>query len=163
HVRAETGILVAELTGLEHDPDAADSPVHAAVPGSMRPQVTGVFTDLTPATAPEGLGESTIHVTVDSRCSSSPTLLKLVPLLVGAAAAVAALWFLHRLDRIDGRSDRRFVPRSWMRLSGVDTVVIGVLTSWHFVGAGTSDAAYVLTRARSAGPSGYMANYFRWL
>ena len=163
HVRAETGILVAELTGLEHDPDDADSPVHAAVPGSMRPQVTGVFTDLTPATAPEGLGESTIDVTVDSRFSSSPTLIKLVLMLVGVAATIASLWFLHRLDRIDGRSDRRFVPRSWMRLSGVDTVVIGVLTFWHFVGANTSDDGYLLTMARSAGPSGYMANYFRWL
>ncbi len=163
HVRAETGVLVAELTGLVRDPDGVEESVRAAVPGSMRPQVTGVFTDLTPATAPDGLGESTVEVTVDSRFSSSPTLIKLVLMLVGIAATLASVWFLHRLDRIDGRSARRFMPRSWSRLSGVDAVVIGVLTFWHFVGANTSDDGYLLTMARSAGPSGYMSNYYRWL
>ncbi len=163
HVRAETGILTAEFTGLERDPDDADDAVRAAVPGSMRPQVTGVFTDLTAATAPDGLGESTVEVTVDSRYSSSPTLLKLVLMVIGVLATLASVVFLHRLDGIDGRSGRRFVPRSWSRLSGVDGVVIGVLGFWHLVGANTSDDGYLLTMARSAGPSGYMANYYRWL
>ena len=163
HVRAETGVLVAELTGLERDPDSAEDPVRAAVPGTMRPQVTGIFTDLTPTTAPDGLGTSTIDVTVDTRYSSSPTLLKLVLMLIGVAATLASVWFLHRLDSIDGRTDRRFVPRTWLRPSGLDTVVVGVLTFWHFVGANTSDDGYLLTMARSAGPSGYMANYYRWL
>ena len=166
NVRAETGILVAELTGMEQDPEDAqdgENPVRAAVPGSMRPQVTGIFTDLTPTTAPDGLGESTVEVTVDSRYSSSPTLLKQILILVGIAATIASVWFLHRLDRIDGRTHRRVVPRSWLRLSGVDGVVISILTFWHFVGANTSDDGYLLTMARSAGPSGYMANYYRWL
>ncbi|MGN7226047.1 arabinosyltransferase domain-containing protein [Dietzia maris] len=163
HVRAETGILTAEFTGLERDPDDADDAVRAAVPGSMRPQVTGVFTDLTATTAPDGLGESTVEVTVDSRYSSSPTLLKLVLMVIGVLATLASVVFLHRLDGIDGRSGRRFVPRSWSRLSGVDGVVIGVLGFWHLVGANTSDDGYLLTMARSAGPSGYMANYYRWL
>lgn len=163
NVRAETGILVAEFTGLERDPDDADDAVRAAVPGTMRPQVTGVFTDLTPVTAPDGLGASTVEVTVDSRYSSSPTALKLVLMVIGVLATLASVVFLHRLDGIDGRSHRRFVPRSWSRLSGVDGVVIGVLGFWHLVGANTSDDGYLLTMARSAGPSGYMANYFRWL
>ena len=163
HVRAETGILTAELTGLERDPENADNPVNASVPGAMRPQVTGIFTDLTSATAPDGLGDSTVDITVDSRYSSSPTLLKLILMLIGIAATVASVWFLHRLDRIDGRTDRRFVPRTWMRLSGLDTVVVGILAFWHVVGANTSDDGYLLTMARSAGPSGYMANYYRWL
>ncbi|HMT49280.1 arabinosyltransferase domain-containing protein [Dietzia sp. UBA5065] len=174
HVRAETGILLAELTGLA-DPDTADpdtvdtdsadseDPVRAALPGTMRPQVTGVFTDLTPATAPDGLGAATVEVTVDSRYSSSPTALKLVLMVLGVLATIASVLLLHRLDGIDGRSDRRFVPRSWTRLSGVDGVVIGVLGFWHLVGANTSDDGYLLTMARSAGPSGYMSNYFRWL
>ena len=160
NVRAEVGVMVAELTGL---PDDADEPVRAALPGTMRPQVTGVFTDLTPTTAPDGLGESTVEVTVDSRYSSSPTALKLVLMAIGVLATLASVVFLHRLDRIDGRSARRFVPRSWSRLSGVDAVVIGVLGFWHLVGANTSDDGYLLTMARSAGPSGYMANYYRWL
>nr|WP_235026608.1 arabinosyltransferase domain-containing protein [Dietzia lutea] len=163
NVRAETGILVAEFTGLERDPDDADDAVRAAVPGTMRPQVTGVFTDLTPVTAPDGLGSSTVEVTVDSRYSSSPTALKLVLMVIGVLATLASVVFLHRLDGIDGRSHRRFVPRSWSRLSGVDGVVIGVLGFWHLVGANTSDDGYLLTMARSAGPSGYMANYYRWL
>ncbi|WP_010539914.1 arabinosyltransferase domain-containing protein [Dietzia alimentaria] len=162
-VRAETGILTAEFTGLEPDPDGVEDPVSAAVPGTMRPQVTGVFTDLTPTTAPDGLGESTVEVTVDSRYSSSPTTIKLLLMVIGVLATLASLVFLHRLDRIDGRSDRRFVPRSWLRLSGVDGVVIGVLAFWHLVGANTSDDGYLLTMARSAGPSGYMTNYYRWL
>ena len=163
HVRAETGILTAEFSGLDRNPDDADDPVRAAVPGSMRPQVTGVFTDLTAATAPTGLGESTVEVTVDSRYSSSPTLIKLALMVIGVLATIASVVFLHRLDGIDGRSGRRVVPRSWSRLSGVDGVVIGVLGFWHLVGANTSDDGYLLTMARSAGPSGYMANYYRWL
>src|SRR5690606_2773398 len=131
-------------------PDDADDAVRAAVPGTMRPQVTGVFTDLTAATAPDGLGESTVEVTVDSRYSSSPTLLKLVLMVIGVLATLASVVFLHRLDGIDGRSGRRFVPRSWSRLSGVDGVVISVLAFWHLVGANTSDDGYLLTMARSA-------------
>ncbi|EYT62189.1 arabinosyltransferase [Dietzia sp. UCD-THP] len=163
-VRAEVGILVAELSGLSDD-DGADGedPVRAAVPGTMRPQVTGIFTDLTPTTAPEGLGSSTVEITVDSRYSSSPTALKLTMMALGVLATLASVVFLHRLDGIDGRSGRRVVPRSWTRLSAVDGVVVGILGFWHLVGANTSDDGYLLTMARSAGPSGYMANYYRWL
>ncbi|MDX2357809.1 arabinosyltransferase domain-containing protein [Dietzia sp. PP-33] len=162
-VRAEVGVLTAEFTGLDRGPDDTDDPVSAAVPGTMRPQVTGVFTDLTPATAPDGLGASTVEITVDSRYSSSPTVLKQVLMVLGVLATLASVVFLHRLDGIDGRSGRRFVPRSWTRLSAVDAVVVGVLGFWHLVGANTSDDGYLLTMARSAGPSGYMANYYRWL
>ena len=166
-VRAEVGVLVAELTGLSEEAveDAAEAgePVRAAVPGTMRPQVTGVYTDLTPTTAPDGLGEATVDITVDSRYSSSPTVLKLVLMVIGVLATLASVLFLHRLDGIDGRSGRRIVPRSWTRLSAVDGVVVAVLGFWHLVGANTSDDGYLLTMARSAGPSGYMTNYFRWL
>ncbi|HHX85282.1 MAG TPA: arabinosyltransferase, partial [Actinomycetales bacterium] len=157
-VRAETGILVAELTGMDADPDT-----RAAVPGAMRPQVTGVYTDLTATTAPDGMAAATVDVTVDARYSSSPTLLKIVLMVIGVIATVASVFYLHRLDAIDGRRDRRFVPRSWKRLSPVDGVVIAVLGFWHLVGANTSDDGYLLTMARAAGPSGYMANYYRWL
>ncbi|MGN7157707.1 arabinosyltransferase domain-containing protein [Dietzia cercidiphylli] len=160
HVRAETGVLVAEFTGLENDPD---EPTRAAVPGTMRPQVTGVFTDLTPATAPDGLGESTVHLTIDSRYSSSPTVLKIVLMVLGVLSTLASVFYLHRLDRIDGRFDRRFVPKSLKRLTPIDGVVFAILGFWHLVGANTSDDGYLLTMARSAGPSGYMANYYRWL
>lgn len=160
HVRAETGVLVAEFTGLVDDPE---EPTRAAVPGTMRPQVTGIFTDLTSATAPDGLDEATVHLTIDSRYSSSPTAIKLILMVLGALLTVASVFYLHRLDRIDGRADRRFVPHTWKQLSWVDAVVVAVLGFWHLVGANTSDDGYLLTMARSAGPSGYMANYYRWL
>ncbi len=159
-IRAETGVMTAELTGLDDNPD---NPVSAALPGSMRPQVTGVYTDLTAASAPAGMESATVEVTVDSRYSSSPTVLKLVLMVIGVLATFASLIYLHRLDGIDGRSGRRFVPRSWKRLAPVDGVVIAVLGFWHLVGANTSDDGYLLTMARAAGPSGYMANYYRWL
>ena len=55
-------------------------------------------------------------------------LLLTLTMLIGIAATVASVWFLHRLDRIDGRSARRFVPRTWLRLSGLGAVVVGILT-----------------------------------
>src|SRR5699024_6820375 len=162
HVRAETGVMVAEFTGIDDDPD---NPTRAAVPGSMRPQVTGIFTDLTPATAPDGLESSSVHVTVDSRYSSSPTAIKLVLMVVGVLllhplclstpssvmrvlrvvhglAALASLLSLRGLDAVDRLSDRRCVPRSCTRSCGPGGIVVPVPAFGQFVGANTSDNGY---------------------
>lgn len=160
HVRGETGVLVAEATGL---PDDEDHPVRAAMPGQMRPQVVGVFTGVRPGDAPAGLDAMHASVTVDARYSSSPTAIKVVLMVVGVLCTLASLLYLHRLDGLDGRRDRRFVPSEWTRLAPVDWVVGAVLGLWHVIGANTSDDGYLLTMARAAGPSGYMANYYRWL
>ena len=165
-IHADTGVLEAEAEGLTYTSgDEAGEPFRSAVPGSMRPQVVGVFSDLDASDDPAatGLSGMTAHVTVDSRYSSSPTVLKVVLILVGVAATLASLFYLGRLDRADGRRHRRFVPSTWRKLSPVDGVVITVLSVWHLIGANTSDDGYLLTMARSAGPSGYMANYYRWL
>ncbi|MDV6232194.1 MULTISPECIES: arabinosyltransferase domain-containing protein [Rhodococcus] len=125
--------------------------------GDVRPQVVGVYTDLT---APvDGLN---VRADIDSRYSSSPTTFKLLAMIVGALAVIASLFALHRLDSMDGRRHRRFLPSRWKSITGVDAVVVGVLVLWHFIGANTSDDGYLLNMARVSENAGYMANYFRW-
>ncbi|WP_333617772.1 arabinosyltransferase domain-containing protein [Dietzia sp.] len=138
-------------------------PIAGSFSGEMRPQVVGLFTDLTPSTAPDGLERMTAHVGVDARYSSSPTLFKSLALVLAVAATIGSLYYLRQLDRKDGRHHVRIMPARRRGITPLDGIVAGVLVVWHLVGANTSDDGYLLTMARSAGPSGYMANYFRWL
>lgn len=129
-----------------------------AVEGDIRPQMVGVYSDLEGA-APEGLS---VHANLDSRFSSSPTLLKLLAMIVCILATITSLYALHRIDGVDGRRARRFLPARWWKLTGVDAVVIGTVALWHVIGANTSDDGYLLGMARVSEHAGYMANYFRW-
>ena len=124
----------------------------------FRPQIVGVFTDLS-GPAPPGLEFS---ATLDTRYSSSPTLLKLLAMIVGVAMTIIALGALHVLDTADGRSVKRFLPPRWWSVKPLDGVVTAVLVWWHFVGANTADDGYILTMARVSEHAGYMANYYRW-
>ncbi|KUI46938.1 arabinosyltransferase [Mycobacterium sp. GA-1199] len=124
----------------------------------FRPQIVGVFTDLS-GPAPPGLEFS---ATLDTRYSTSPTLLKTLAMLIGVAMTVIALVALHLLDTADGRGVRRFLPPRWWTLRPLDGVVTAVLVWWHFVGANTADDGYILTMARVSEHAGYMANYYRW-
>ncbi|WP_424809770.1 arabinosyltransferase domain-containing protein [Rhodococcus sp. 27YEA15] len=126
--------------------------------GDFRPQVVGIFTDLHGA-APAGFS---VHLDIDSRFSSSPTLIKLFAMIVAALATLASLYALHRIDGVDGRRARRFLPARWWKFTGIDAVVVGTLVIWHVFGANTSDDGYLLGMARVSEHSGYMANYFRW-
>ncbi|SEC68431.1 arabinosyltransferase domain-containing protein [Rhodococcus koreensis] len=141
----------AEVTGTAE-------PLAGSVEGDQRPQMVGLFTDLQGA-APADLN---VHVDLDSRFSSSPTLLKLLAMIVCVLATLTSLYALHRVDGIDGRRARRFLPAHWWKFTGVDAVMIGTLLLWHVVGANTSDDGYLLGMARVSEHSGYMANYFRW-
>ncbi len=76
------------------------------VDGDVRPQMVGVFTDLQ-GTPPAGLD---VRADLDSRFSSSPTLIKLVAMIGAVLATIVSLVALHRLDGIDGRRTRRFLP-----------------------------------------------------
>lgn len=125
----------------------------------LRPSVVGVYTDVDSAAPPAGLD---VSIEVDSRFSSTPTLLKWVAIVVGVASTLVSLWGLHRLDSTDGRRSRRVLPRGWFRPTGPDVAVVGTLLLWHVVGGNTSDDGYILTMARAAEPAGYMANYYRW-
>lgn len=126
--------------------------------GDLRPQVVGLFTDLAGAPVP-GLRAD---VLVDSRFSSSPSLVKLAAMVVCPAATLAALVMLYRLDGPRRGRPGRVLPARWWRWRPVDAVVVATMGVWHFIGNNTSDDGYQLGMARAADSSGYMANYFRW-
>ncbi|BBZ46830.1 arabinosyltransferase domain-containing protein [Mycobacterium parmense] len=153
--------VAAEFVGLTQGPNAEHpgAPLRGERSGyDFRPQIVGVFTDLS-GPAPPGLSFS---ATVDTRYSSSPTPLKLAAMILGVALTAVALIALHVLDRADGLRHRRFLPSRWWSIGGLDALVIAVLVWWQFVGANTSDDGYILTMARVSEHAGYMANYYRW-
>jgi arabinosyltransferase C len=156
--------VTGEFVGLVHGPDSnnpADvgKPVRGERGGyDFRPQIVGVFTDLS-GPAPPGL---TFSATIDSRYSSSPTLTKLLAMILGVALTAIALGALHVLDSADGMRHRRFLPPRWWSLKPLDGLVTAMMVWWHFVGANTSDDGYILTMARVSEHAGYMANYYRW-
>ncbi|TQR84861.1 arabinosyltransferase [Mycobacterium hodleri] len=156
--------VTAEFVGLVEGPDAdgqakPGDPLRGERSGyDFRPQIVGVFTDLT-GPAPPGLQ---FTATVDSRYSTSPTLLKMLAMIVGIAVTVVSLGALHVLDTADGVRHRRLLPPRWWSLTPLDGLVTAVLLWWHFVGANTSDDGYILTMARVSENAGYMANYYRW-
>ncbi|GAA4742782.1 arabinosyltransferase domain-containing protein [Gordonia alkaliphila] len=128
--------------------------------GDQRPQVTGLFTQLSGSA--DALPGLTAHVVIDSRYSTSPTLLKWLAIIVGVAATLISLLALARLDATDGRGHGRVFPARWWRLNARDGVVIALLLVWHFIGPNTSDDGYLMTMSRVAQDSDYTANYFRW-
>jgi len=157
HADKVTGEFVGLVTG--RDSDDPGKPLRGERSGyDFRPQIVGVFTDLS-GPAPPGLQFS---ATIDSRYSSSPTLLKLLAMIVGVALTVIALGALHVLDTADGRGVKRVLPARWWSVTALDGVVTAALVWWHFVGANTSDDGYILTMARVSEHAGYMANYYRW-
>ncbi len=154
--------ITAEFIGLTQGPNAEHpgAPLRGEKSGyDFRPQIVGVFTDLS-GPVPSGLNFS---ATIDTRYSSSPTPLKMAAMILGLVLTAAALIALHILDTADGTRHRRFLPARWWSIGGLDALVIGVLVWWHFVGANTSDDGYILTMARVSEHAGYMANYYRWL
>jgi len=154
-VTARADRVAAEFVGLTR----AGAPLRGEKSGSgVRPQIVGVFSDLT-GRAPAGL---TFSATLDTRYSTSPTPVKLAAMILGVALTVIALIALHVLDRADGRRDRRVLPRRWWSFGPLDALVVAVLAWWHVVGANTSDDGYILTMARVSERAGYTANYYRW-
>ncbi|TXI60533.1 arabinosyltransferase domain-containing protein [Mycolicibacterium mageritense] len=125
---------------------------------NLRPQILGVFTDLA-GPAPPGLA---LSATIDTRYTSSPTPVKLAAMVVGIVATVIALLALWRLDRLDGRRMRRWIPTRWRTFTAIDVTVVVVSVVWYVAGAGSSDDGYQMQMARVADHAGYMSNYFRW-
>lgn len=143
--------------------DAASTTVTAGgdpivLPGDHRPQLVGLFTDLT------GAAPADMHadVVIDSRFTTSPTVLKLIAIIGALIATALALYALHRLDSADGRGNRRVLPRRWWRPRLVDGVIVGTMVVWYFIGSGTSDDGYIFGMARTAGHARYLANYFAY-
>jgi arabinosyltransferase B len=125
---------------------------------NLRPQIVGVFTDLT-GPAPSGLR---LSATIDTRFSTTPTTLKLLAMVLAIVSTIVALIALWRLDQLDGRRMQRLIPTRWRKFTLVDATVIFGFLLWHLIGANSSDDGYVLGMARVADRAGYMSNYFRW-
>ncbi|MGH3968789.1 MAG: arabinosyltransferase domain-containing protein, partial [Mycobacterium sp.] len=160
-VTAHADKVTGEFVGLRQGPntDHPGTPLRGERGGyDFRPQIVGVFTDLS-GPAPPGL---TFASTIDTRYSNSPTPLKLAAMILGITLTITALIALHILDTADTTRRRRFLPPRWWSISGLDALVAAVLVWWHFVGANTADDGYILTMARVSEHAGYMANYYRW-
>ncbi|HWT47976.1 MAG TPA: arabinosyltransferase domain-containing protein, partial [Mycobacterium sp.] len=125
---------------------------------NLRPQIVGVFTDLTGPAPPE----LRLSATIDTRFSTTPTTLKLVAMVLAIVSTIVALLALWRLDQLDGRRMHRLIPTRWRKFTLIDATVIFGFLLWHLIGANSSDDGYVLGMARVADHAGYMSNYFRW-
>ncbi|WP_368485909.1 arabinosyltransferase domain-containing protein [Corynebacterium sp. Marseille-P4321] len=148
-----------------------DEGTTVAIPGSShsetseddyRPQVTGIYTELEPEASQELIDEG-LHadITINSRFTSTPTIWKTLAMVAGLIFALISLWALRRMDRLDGRQFKAFNDR-WRTFTGVDLAVLVTLGFWHVFGANTSDDGFLLTMARVAADTDYMANYYRW-
>lgn len=131
----------------------------------MRPQITGIYTELddTPANAQalSNLGLK-VHVDINSRFTSSPSIAKYLSMGLGVLSLIIALICLHRLDTLDRATPRPLLPKKWWRPRPLDGIVGAILLYWHVFGANTSDDGFLLTMARASREAGYMANYYRW-
>ena len=149
-------------------PDETDDeaePLRGVIDEDTRPQVTGIYTELDDASgaaaalAAAGLD---VEVEINSRFTTTPSPVKYIAMFAGLALLVVSLWCLHRMDQLDGRSSRRFLPAGWWKFRPLDGIVGFVLLYWHIWGANTSDDGFILTMARVSENAGYMANYYRW-
>ncbi|GEE00423.1 arabinosyltransferase A [Gordonia spumicola] len=147
--------VTAKITGVP----ASDTSTFAVPDPDMRPQITGVFSDL-PSTAPrDGLN---LHATIDTRFINSPTPLKLACIVFGILMTLVSLIALGVLDSRDGRGHKRFLPAGWFTIRGPDVAVFVVLVAWWLIGSNTSDDGYNITVARITSEAGYADNYFRY-
>ncbi|MBC7303237.1 MAG: arabinosyltransferase [Nocardia sp.] len=153
-----TSTIAATTVEFQGVTRADGSPFTNTVTVDKRPQIVGVYTDLTA----DELTGARLHADIDSRFTSTPTTLKLAAMIGAGVFTLLALIALHLLDTSDGRRARRVLPRHWWRITPTDVVVVVTLLGWHVIGANTSDDGYILNMARASGPSGYMANYYRW-
>ncbi len=146
----------ATFVGLRK-PDGSEQYTGFADP-NLRPQIVGVFTDLTGPAPPE----LSVSAVIDTRFTTKPTALKLSAMVLAMVSTIIALVALWRLDQVDGRRMQRIIPSRWRTFSSTDVVVVGGFLLWHIIGANSSDDGYQLQMARIAGHAGYMSNYFRW-
>ncbi|WP_438825433.1 arabinosyltransferase domain-containing protein [Corynebacterium heidelbergense] len=150
-------------------PDAkrADgTPMDGSIGGDNRPMLTGIYSEL--VDSPENTQKAQdaglqVNVKVDSRYTSSPSMVKYAAMWVGGLLTLISLWALHRIDMLDGRPGRgRMLAKGWWKPRWIDAAVGFVLLVWYIIGANTADDGYLLTMAKASHDSGYMANYYRW-
>ncbi|WP_284783320.1 arabinosyltransferase domain-containing protein [Corynebacterium rhinophilum] len=129
----------------------------------LRPQVTGVYTELKDDANVQSLVDDglNIHVDINSRFTSSPSLIKSIAMWLGVAMVIVSLFCLWRIDRLDGQK-LRFMPETWKKIRPLDGVVAAVLGFWYIFGANTSDDGFIFSMSRVFDNATYMANYYRW-
>ncbi|MGL4305268.1 MAG: arabinosyltransferase domain-containing protein [Mycobacteriaceae bacterium] len=154
-VWANTDTVGATFNGLTN-PTASGT-----LPTEFRPQLSGVFTDFTSATA----ADLQLTATIDTRFSSRPTLIKTASMILGALALLGSLSCLALLENSRNRFTLKKIHHWLPTTTGnliADIGVIGTLILWAFIGAGTSSDGYIFTMARAANHSDYIPNYFRF-
>ena len=140
---------------LTHDSTTVEVPgTEYSEDEDYRPQLTGIYTELEDEQQLIDEGMSA-HVDINSRFTSQPTLVKTLAMVLGLISALISLAALRKMDRPAPRLRRQ-------GLKPLDGLVAAVLGFWHVFGANTSDDGYLLTMARVAANTDYMANYYRW-
>jgi arabinosyltransferase C len=128
--------------------------------GDVRPRVIGIYSAISGAKDPTAA--LSVSITPDTRYQSALTGWKTADGLVAAFALLGCLLAVSRLDSRCARRAPRWAPIGWWRPTGRDITVFTALGAWVFIGPLTSDDGYILTMARVAGPTGFLANYHRW-
>ncbi|WP_301546818.1 arabinosyltransferase domain-containing protein [Gordonia sp. X0973] len=148
----------AAIEGLDAKAHPGALLTYATDDHEMRPQIVGVYSDLTGA-APAGM---TFTASIDTRYVTSPTSLKFWLMVIGIIATLVSLVALAILDSRDGLRHRRLLPAGWWKLTWLDGLVTAILLFWWFGGANTSDDGYNMTVGRITSGAGYADNYFRY-
>ncbi|WP_412809327.1 arabinosyltransferase domain-containing protein [Saccharopolyspora sp. MS10] len=145
------------------DGDATDAELggerFAHAPGDVRPQLTGIYSDVDGA-VDEVRGLS-FAAEVDNRYDSHPAPLKIAAMVLAVLGCAGSLLALHRIDALAGRRPVRAARRP-LRLTGRDAVVSAALLAWWLIGAMTADDGYFLTMARVRDDLGYVNDFYRW-
>ena len=132
----------------------------ASVQGDQRPQLTGIYSALDDRL--DDVRGVSVEARVDTRYESSPTLLKIVAIVIAVTAFAGGVLVLRRLDVLAGRRPPRLAPRRWWKPTARDVAVCSALGIWWLIGATTSDDGFIMTIARTRESAGYIGNYFRW-
>lgn len=172
HVTIDKNGVRAHVTGL------ADKHEFTSDDSHLRPITMGIFSDLPLDTAGPAVQNMRITAHIDTRFTTSPTLIKLLVMLLGIISMLISWVALAQIDRIvtpltkkNGAAknphDTAALPAGtknpWKTFTPLDAVVYAVLLVWHFIGANTSDDGYILSMVRVANQgAGYTANYYRW-
>ncbi|SIS22084.1 arabinosyltransferase domain-containing protein [Williamsia sterculiae] len=158
-VHADGTGMRASVQGVGAGSDGSDQTSFDVKDPNLRPQITGVYTDLPATTSPDAMS---VHATIDTRYVTTPTTLKFWALVIGIVSTLISLVALAVLDSRDGRRHQRFLPVGWWRIRPLDAIVFVILAAWWLIGANTSDDGYIFTVARITSDAGYADNYYRY-
>ncbi|MGW1682344.1 arabinosyltransferase domain-containing protein [Saccharopolyspora sp. NPDC002376] len=132
----------------------------AQVNDDIRPQLTGIYSDLDERI--DNVRDVSFAAEVDNRYASSATLLKILVIVLAVLGFLGSLLALRRYDKSAGRRPPRIASPGWWRPTARDVVVVSVLAVWWLIGAMTADDGYFLEMARARSDIGYVSDFYRW-